>query len=321
MLTQRLAAMWTGLGTGVLLSSMAWAQKQPSGPSIPTVYCSTVNTADMTPIYSNYQSDGRCFDNCTDLGYALAVLQHKNCWCSHFIPHPDDQKPLEDCQAPCPGFPPDHCGGDGVYGYLEVGGFNPSGTAVPGGSSPQTTTSSSGSSDTPSVTTVTLGGTVTTITATPTATHDAAVSGSSNGLASGAIAGIVIGVIGGIAVGGFFAWLWWSRKKKDESDNNPLDSPMRSPGPGSGVPTPQMADMSDGRYAASAASGQVGWDSNRRRSHLMPVDPRLDPFIYSSDHNRSRESITSLQDNQDYSRRVHQPQRVLRAVNPDPEED
>ncbi|KAL2267006.1 hypothetical protein VTJ83DRAFT_4283 [Remersonia thermophila] len=357
--TQRLAAWWMGLGAGALLCSTAWAQQQPEGPSIPTVYCATVNTADMTPISSDYQSDGRCFNNCTELGYALAIVQHKNCWCSNLIPNPDDRKPLKDCQAPCPGYPFDHCGGNGVYGYLEVLGFMPSGTAEPGGSSPQPTTtsskvpktsstssasssssssssssdhppsttpSSSSSSDTPSVTTVTIGGTVTTITATPATTHDAAASSSSgdhsHGLASGAIAGIVIGVIGAIAVGACFAWLWWSRKhRRDEADSNPLDSPIRSRGSGSGAHSPPMADMSDGRYAPSAGSGQLGWDSDRCRSHLMPVDPRLDPFIYSSDQNTSRLSFTSLQDNQDYSRRVHQPQRVLRAVNPDPEED
>lgn len=63
----------------------------------------------------------------------------------------------------------------------------------------------------------------------------------------------------------------------------------------------------------------------------MPVDPRLDPFakgIYGAggsgaggDPNRSRESFNSLQDNHDYSRRVHEPARVLRAMNPDPDDD
>jgi hypothetical protein len=55
----------------------------------------------------------------------------------------------------------------------------------------------------------------------------------------------------------------------------------------------------------------------------MPVDPRLDPFaagIYPGDQNRSRESFNSLQDNQDYSRRVHQAPRILRATNPDPDD-
>lgn len=62
--------------------------------------------------------------------------------------------------------------------------------------------------------------------------------------------------------------------------------------------------------------------NSKRRSQLMPVDPRLDPFakgIYARDQNKSHESISSLQDNQDYSRRIQDPPRVLRAVNPDPD--
>ena len=88
--------------------------------------------------------------------------------------------------------------------------------------------------------------------------------------------------------------------------------------------TPNSGEVSENRYAGTTGGSVAGtWDSqNKRRSHLMPVDPRLDPFatgIYP-DQNRSRESFNSLQDNQDYSRRVHQPPRVLRAMNPDPDD-
>lgn len=68
-------------------------------------------------------------DNCTERANAFAIVQDKNCWCSNLIPHPNDQTSLKDCEAPCPGYPTDFCGGDGTYGYMEVGGFNPSGTA------------------------------------------------------------------------------------------------------------------------------------------------------------------------------------------------
>lgn len=85
--------------------------------------CSTVT--------SNYQSDGRCFGNCTDLKYALAIVQEKNCWCSNVIPNRADRKSLVDCQYPCPGYPSDYCGGDEAYGYMEVAGFTPTSTAVP----------------------------------------------------------------------------------------------------------------------------------------------------------------------------------------------
>jgi cell wall integrity and stress response component len=172
------------------------------------------------------------------------------------------------------------------------------------------------------VTTITADGTVRTVTATPApnptdSSGEAVVENKGGGLGSGAIAGIVVGVVGGLAVViGVFVWLWCvKRKRQNEAGANGLGSPMRG---GSGslgtMATPNTGDMSESRFGGS--------DSQKRRSHLMPIDPRLDPFakgIYASDQNRSRESFSSLQDNQDYSRRVHQPGRVLRATNPDPD--
>jgi cell wall integrity and stress response component len=143
---QRAAPAWVTLAVAALLYSMAWAQQ---GPSVPMKYCSDVNTADLVgpckwlpcpcpgpdansyTVNYNWQSDGRCYGNCTDSENAFAIVQNKNCWCSNLIPHPNDRKPIEDCRAPCPGYPTDHCGGDGTFGYMEVGGFNPSGTASP----------------------------------------------------------------------------------------------------------------------------------------------------------------------------------------------
>lgn len=57
-----------------------------------------------------------------------------------------------------------------------------------------------------------------------------------------------------------------------------------------------------------------------RRSRLMPVDPRLDPFapVYKrGDGNKSRDSVATIRDDHDYSRRVLHPKAVLRATNPD----
>jgi cell wall integrity and stress response component len=134
MASQRAALGWASFTVAALFSSMAWAQQPvPTGPSVPQVYCSDVNTADMVPLYYNWQSDGRCFGNCTDLKYAFAIVLAKNCWCSNLIPNPADQKPLVDCQNPCPGYPTDYCGGDGLFGYMEAAGATPTGTAPAGG--------------------------------------------------------------------------------------------------------------------------------------------------------------------------------------------
>jgi cell wall integrity and stress response component len=87
--------------------------------------------------------------------------------------------------------------------------------------------------------------------------------------------------------------------------------------------------MSEKRYVLPPIIGTAidNWDGsnpqNRRRSGLMAIDPRMDPFsggIYQRTDN-SRESINTLHDDQDYSRKVLDPPRVLRAMNPDPLND
>ncbi|AEO60690.1 hypothetical protein MYCTH_2316209 [Thermothelomyces thermophilus ATCC 42464] len=329
--SQHFAPRWASFGIAALLCSMSRAQQQADGPSVPQVYCATVNTADMDPLFSNWQSDGRCYGNCTDLNYALAIVQNKNCWCSNLVPNKADRKPLSDCQNPCPGYPSDYCGGDGVFGYMYAGGSTPTGTAAPGGSAtgePSSSTTGATTSGPPSVTTITVGGTIRTVTAptVPTATDGTSIGDDNgSGLKGGAIAGIVVGVVGGLLVLAAFLWFCFVKRRKDrEAADLGLQTGVGgSPGR---MATPKSGEMTESRYGSTPGGAAAGaWDSqNKRRSHLMPVDPRLDPFatgLYSGDQNRSRESLTSLQDNQDYSRRVHQAPRVLRATNPDPEED
>jgi cell wall integrity and stress response component len=168
-----------------------------------------------------------------------------------------------------------------------------------------------------------------TATPSPTGTSDPALLGNtaSQGLQTGAIVGIVIGVVGGLAVIAAFLWLWLKRRRQNQDDAPGLGSQTRGSGSPGVMGTPKLGEVTENRYAGAAAGAAgAAWDSqNKRRSHLMPVDPRLDPYatgLYAGDPNRSRESFNSvLQDSQDYSRRVHQPQRVLRAMNPDPDDD
>lgn len=90
--------------------------------------------------------------------------------------------------------------------------------------------------------------------------------------------------------------------------------------------TPKTGEMSENRYVGGSDGRAMSenWENSaqgKRRSTLMPVDPRLDPGtmgIYHRPENKSHESVNSLRDDQDYSRRVHDPSRVLRATNPDP---
>ncbi|GAB1316606.1 Cell wall integrity and stress response component 4 [Madurella fahalii] len=328
MAVHRTALLWASFTFAVIMHGMVKGQQ---GPSIPMAYCATVNTAEMTPFTSIYQSDGRCFGNCSDRSYPLAIVHEMRCWCSSLIPNSADRRPLEECQYPCPGFPSDFCGGDGVFGYMEIGEFQPSGTAPPGfglSSTEAPPSTSAGNGPPPIIQTVTVGGTVRTVTATPNPTdgsNPALVGAENPGLQTGAIVGIVIGVIGGVAVLAAFIWFFlMKRRKQSTEEGTGYVSPTRGGSSPGMMATPTTGEISGGGIVGAAdPQPPQAWDS-RRRSHLMPVDPRLDPFatgIYAGGPNKSRESFNSLQDNQDYSRRVHEPSRVLRAMNPDPDED
>ncbi|KAI0206234.1 hypothetical protein F4808DRAFT_469420 [Astrocystis sublimbata] len=166
-----------------------------------------------------------------------------------------------------------------------------------------------------SIRTVTADGSVSleTVTVIPTPAagvgSGADTSGSkSTGPTAGAIAGIVIGVLGVIAILAGLAVFFYLQRKKQQREEE-LNSRPHSHLSGSvgvmSTPTTAMASVWDGDTS-----------TGRRSSRLMPHDPRMDPFavnIYSRFENKSRESINTLQDNQDYSRRV------LRTTNPDPD--
>ncbi|KAK3311756.1 hypothetical protein B0H66DRAFT_609116 [Apodospora peruviana] len=344
------------------------------GPSIEVAYCATVNTAEMDPFVSNFQSEGRCFENCTiTRTYALAIVQGFNCWCSNIVPNSADEKSADDCSNPCPGYPSDWCGGADTFGYLAAKNHLPSKTA--GGKEQSPTTSSSSSSaivtietetvqstiqntvtlvppvtlappvtlvsesssstsDSPTtsptqdpntdpvVQTVTVGGEVKTVTATPSPTGSGssalADSSKSSGVSTAAAVGIGVGVGGGLLVAGLFLWFLIVKRRRAAAENDVPFGLSSGKGSASGMMgTPATGEMSDNRFApGSSGADEARWEAERkRRSHLMVIDPRLDHKGVFMAHNTSRETVGSFQDHQDYSRRV------LRATNPDPDDD
>ncbi|KAK5633839.1 hypothetical protein RRF57_009554 [Xylaria bambusicola] len=333
--------------------------------SLDMEYCASMNTAETPTNSSIWQSNGLCHDFCIDhdgTAYAFAIVQSHSCWCSDYIPAESDQVDTSKCSDACPGWKPDTCGAEGLYGYIALG-LTPSGTADASSSTSTTeqtstptvetsstvtstvdsitsttttksstittihdstsskTTDETTTTPTTSIKTVTAGGTVSyeTVTVLPTTTPDPGTGSgpnadhggtttSSKGLSSGAAAGVAIGVLALVAIiGGIAVFFWLQRKKRrqeEELHSRPRSHLSCSQGMMS-TPTTTMASIWDGENTSTG----------RRNSRLMPHDPRMDPFatnIYTRFENKSRESINTLQDNQDYSRKV------LRTTNPDP---
>lgn len=105
-------------------------------------------------------------------------------------------------------------------------------------------------------------------------------------------------------------FFYFKRKKQQQQEDYQDDPSIR--GSSSGM-------MGSSRPEMSRAPGSPGSTGNR--SGNLQVDPRMDPFqqsLYA--RNGSRESVGTLRDDHDYSRRIQQP-KVLRATNPDPDVD
>ena len=134
--------------------------------------------------------------------------------------------------------------------------------------------------------------------------------------------GIAVAVIVAFLVaGGVLIWLWIKRRRaRREAEAGANFSSNRGSSAGM-TSTPRTGEMSETRYYMGSDQPP---EPTRRRSTLMPVDPRLDPFakgIYNRTENKSHDSVNTIHDDHDYSRKIQEPPRVLRAVNPDSDVD
>lgn len=170
----------------------------------------------------------------------------------------------------------------------------------------------------------TVTGQVRTVTVTPTSPPEAlststsiATSKKSSGISTGGAVGLTIGLVALVAIVGALLYFWFRRRRRAEVDGV---TSMHITPKGGMSEIPQRTNSESSRYMLNSDGRRVteAWEAEgeelgSRRSRLMPVDPRLDPFapVYQRDGRASHESINTIQDNHDYSRKV------LRAVNPD----
>ena len=101
---------------------------------------------DGFPGSDDFMTNGKCHDSCS--GYAFAVVQFKDCWCSNYAP--GGASDGSSCSVDCPGYPFEKCGDkqQGLYGYIALGP-EPAGTQ--GGSSSSSPFQTAQSSYQPSV--------------------------------------------------------------------------------------------------------------------------------------------------------------------------
>jgi len=175
------------------------------------------------------------------------------------------------------------------------------------------------------VETVTVDGSPRTVTLTPTPTGTNAAqletpSTGSKGLSTGTAVGIAFGVIGILVILGLAIFMLWMRRRRQRlEENHPPGTPSARGSSSGMMVSPKGAEVRESQIMVGP-DGRTVMVMGSRRSTLMPVDPRLNSERLL-DLNKSHDSIGSLQDNHDYSRRVHEPPKVLRATNPDPDID
>ncbi|SZF05282.1 unnamed protein product [Blumeria hordei] len=150
------------------------------------------------------------------------------------------------------------------------------------------------------------------------------------GLSTGAAVGLTAGLVALVAT--ICSITYFCLRKRKERGVEDLSSigDRRGSSAELGGHTASRTMSENSRYVLGTDGRRVveTWESKdetgHRKSRLIPVDPRLDPFapVYRIDDNKSRESINTLRDDLDYSRRVHGGQRgpILRATNPDEED-
>lgn len=243
-----------------------------------------------------YQASGYCLEKCS--GQAITALTGGDtCLCGDIAPSLGDKVDNSKCSINCNGYPVEKCGGDGFYTVYatdgQVGGveYADGGSTSSSSSADGSTTEAPSSTGKPSVVSSTVAGGSTVIvtiqpTSDPQSTSSLDGGGGGGGDGGTNTAGIAAGVVVGVvAFAGLIAGLVFCIRRKKQKE---AEEEFRQKN--------QVSDFMRG--------------SNERKppgtGYSGLSDQRLDP-----EAGARRNSVGSLADNQDYSRRI------LRVANPD----
>ncbi|KAK5126381.1 hypothetical protein LTR85_010617 [Meristemomyces frigidus] len=256
-----------------------------------------------------YQTSGYCQPICVDAKQAvLATSGGSDCWCGDVLPPADSKVNDSNCDTPCNGYGSENCGGTGFYSVYLSGTEDSVPNYSGSDSSSSSTTTVRSSSTTGAASSTTTPSTTTSTTATPvvvtsvapghtvvvtmpasqqasstaSATPSAESKHSSSTNVAGVAAGAVVGVLAVAAiVAGLFFWLRHRRRQAVQDDYSRKH---------------QVTDF------FSSGGGEI---KPPPTAYSNMSDSRLDPTA------GRRNSIGSIADDQDYSRRI------LRVANPD----
>lgn len=222
-----------------------------------------------------FQTSGWCQVQCA--GYSvMAITAGSTCLCGKALPPTSDKVSASNCDTPCQGYNSQLCGGTNYYQVYLTGDGTPEGTES--GSSSSASKPQPATSVTPSV--VTQSGKVVTVTAAPS-TGSSSSSGGDGGGGGSSKVGIAVGVVVGLVAvasiaGGLVLFLKRRRRLAIEEEHR----------------------------RNTAVNSFVNGSKSETSS---TTDQRLDPAVFS----HRRNSIGSIADEQDFSRRI------LQVRNPD----
>jgi len=274
------AAVWASAVALLAAPAQAQSSSGPTATTAPKAITTLGCYSKPDPLTAlgeyTFQTSGYCQTQCVGLGKTvMGITAGSTCYCGDELPALDVEVSESNCDTPCFGYDQENCGGINYWQIYLTGLSNDVNTAANSTSSTvaatsTSTTSSQGTTSTqPSV--ITKAGQTIIVTAAPTASQTAK-SGGGGSSKVGIAVGVVVGVVGLAAItGGVILFMKRRRNQAIEEE-----------------------------HRRNAAISQ--FTSGAQSDKSSTTDQRLDPSIFS----HGRQSIGSIADERDFSRRILQ---------------